>query len=733
MVAKQLFKGQKFTESHFLALLSNLILAIKPSPILLDFWGKRMKAQMLGSCATVRETKFQVSYLKMLCIRVADASQSLNKLNVKSRINHWKNIAAPRLSVLQFLRWNYVMPKSITGYGTRSSVKCLNILKVYKNIKRADQLARFFTTNCYNNGNEFEVTQALDTLKINAKKNDITKVNESVNFILGLNEFWVFCYESIKSNPGTQSLGGSAFEKPNEKPKTLEGNDLDFFSKLTASVLNGSFKFGPTKNFEIHKPSKGSKLIEITDFRDKIVEKGMAIILECITDHIFLECSFGFRKGRSCHAALAYIKKKVPSGFWAVEGDMNQCFDNFDQKRLVSLIKKKYTSNQVFIDLLYKAIKVKIIRINGTFFNKMSTVQNAIVSPILCNVFLHELDFFITNGTELAKYRNGKPARSNPKFVSLLKPTKDEFRMAEQIKKTKGKKKMWKFFHKWRIFKLKQAKKLNIKRTIFKGGNRKLAYVRYADDFIVFVWGSKNDCLEIQTKIKNFLIGNLNLKFSDDKTTKITYLKKKKAEFLGFLIWQSPSYIPSIKKDVNPMGKIDRLKMHSKYRAATMQVPRLRITFSSEKILTKLVDRGLLRFKHGKFFPTSFKPALQYDIPNIVNYLKFVFRNICNYFGFANNWYDSKSIYNYFGRFTVAMTLAHKTKSKVPKIFKKYGVDLTITDHNNKVIAKFGRLSNKTFRNNFKNNNTDDFVAPNIDDLSKETFKILFDSFKKKT
>lgn len=299
------------------------------------------------------------------------------------------------------------------------------------------------------------------------------------------------------------------------------------------------------------------------------------------------------------------------------------------------------------------------------------------------------------------KFRNGKQTSSNPKFVSSIKPSKAELDEADNVKKTKGKRKYWKFLHKLRVSKLKLAKDKGIPRLLYKGINRKIAYVRYVDDFIIFVWGTKNDCLEIKKIVSTFLKSDLGLNLSNEKTH-ITYLKKDKAKFLGFKIWQPATRLPSSKKDVNPLGKKDTIKMDSKYRAATFQSPRIRITFSMNPILTKLVDKGLLRYKGGKFFPTSYKAVLQYDNANIVNYLRSVFQGLSNYYGFAHNWYDAKTIYNYFGRFCAAMTLAHKTKSKTPKVFKKYGSDLCITDGDGNLIAKFGILTNSQFKRNIK-------------------------------
>jgi hypothetical protein len=87
----------------------------------------------------------------------------------------------------------------------------------------------------------------------------------------------------------------------------------------------------------------------------------------------------------------------------------------------------------------------------------------------------------------MQKFRNGKPAYVNSSFTAFLKLSKEELEEADNVKKMKGKRKYWKFLQKLRVSKIKLAEKNGIRRLTYKGVNRKMAYVRYVDDFIIFV------------------------------------------------------------------------------------------------------------------------------------------------------------------------------------------------------------------------------------------------------
>lgn len=155
------------------------------------------------------------------------------------------------------------------------------------------------------------IAEELSRLREYSEQNNINEVNNCVDSLLRNPEFWTLCYESIKSNPGVNSPGGSSLTG---KAVTMDGINLEFFHKLSINIPKGRFNFGPIRKIDIPKPQGGVRPLGIADSRDKIVQKGMAVILEELSEHRFLDCSFGFRRGRSCHDAITYIKRKVPSG-----------------------------------------------------------------------------------------------------------------------------------------------------------------------------------------------------------------------------------------------------------------------------------------------------------------------------------------------------------------------------------------------------------------------------------
>ena len=668
---------------------------------------KYMKVRILGACVTI-----QVSSFEDWSIALMNGLQTCGKFNwtVNALItnvyaNCLKSITNPQQIILYSMidykvsyRLSYVMPFSLARNRLRSSSIIQTVWNVQDELKRTGYFIRNFTI-ASSTESLGKVEEDLKHLREWSDKNNIDKVNKTVKALLNNFNYWIYCYDNIRNNFEVNSFGKNGMIK---ERMLFDRINLEFFQKFSTQILKGEFQFRPTRKINLIKKDESINSLRIFDSRDIIIQKGITLILEYLSKHSFDECGLDFRKETSQYKAISFIKKTISFEMWAIKGNIRKSFDRFHSEKLVSLIKKKYVNEQVFVDLLYKALKVKIISINTHFDNKISTSQESIVGRILRNIYLNELDLFIDKSELVEKSFNEKYVIFNRKCISFFKITNNEKFKADSIKKIKSKFKYWKFLHKLQVSKLKLVNKLQIPCLIYNRIKRKITYVRHVDDFIIFVRGTRNDCIKIRKFVLKFLKCELDLDFFIDKTH-IVNLKKKKIEFLGFDIWQTPLNIIFSKKEVNSLKSIDQIRIDSTFRGVIYQTPRVRITFAMQPVLSWLVNKGLACYKNGKFYPMSYKAGVLYTIPDIVTHISAVFLGLSIYYGSAHNWHDAKSLYNYFGLYCAAMTIAHKIKTKISKVFKKYSIDLLIIDENNKKIAEFGSLSKVRFKRNIKN------------------------------
>lgn len=659
-----------------------------------------MKAKILGARATV-----QISLCRVPRTEATDSLQTYGRFDwivvsllTKTYVCCFKGIAGPQQIALYPLINDFVIhfPFKLrdTHYFKKSWVKeSLNVYNAtvcYETKEVSYFVRNLSTAGFYQSAETAEIiTQKLRHLRRFSKKNNIDKVNKTVKFLLNNPNFWVQCYKSLEKNFSVWSFDRNLYV---HETAALDETHFAFFQNLSLSFVTGNFCFGPTRAASVCKRNGSSSPLKLTDLKNKIVQQGLAIILEELSRHLFVNNSFGLQKNRSAKDALAFVKKQIYFVRWAIEGNVSQCFDRFKHKRLVSLIKKKYVSDQVFIDLLFKALKMKIIDINSFLSNR--DAQTSILNPILFNIFLHEFDAFITKGDVIPKYYKDKFSYCQYNFAAFFKFSKAEMQEMENIKKMQSKWTYWKLLSKLKFAKLQLVKNKEIKRLICKNVNRKITYVRFVDNFIIFVWGTKNDCLKIKKFALNFLKSNLCLNLPCERMS-IINLKKNRIKFLGFEIWQSSSFIPITKKDINFLLKRDK---NLKVRNTIFQNSNFKLRFAIKSILEKLRDQGLVDYKKNKFYSTSCKVILQYQVPSIINYLKGVFYDISSYYNFVDNWYDAKSLYNYFGFYCSTLTVAHKTNNRITKVFDKYSTDLSIKDGQNKTIVTFGSLTNTSFK-----------------------------------
>lgn len=136
--------------------------------------------------------------------------------------------------------------------------------------------------------------------KINT--NDKTLVNVKMLNLLSDKDILMAAYTKLKSSPGNMTPGVDS--------ETLDGLDLESFSKLSRDLNSNKFQFRPARRLEIPKASgKGTRPLGIASPRDKIVQGAMLLILEAIFEPTFSTHSHGFRPNRGCHSALGEIKR----------------------------------------------------------------------------------------------------------------------------------------------------------------------------------------------------------------------------------------------------------------------------------------------------------------------------------------------------------------------------------------------------------------------------------------
>jgi group II intron reverse transcriptase/maturase len=431
------------------------------------------------------------------------------------------------------------------------------------------------------------------------------------------------------------------------------------------------------------------------------------MVLEAIYEGQFENCSHGFRPQRSCHTAIKQIGVTFCGVKWYVEGDIKGFFDNINHDIMIGILEERITDDR-FIRLIRKFLNAGYIE-DWVFGKTYSgTPQGGIISPILANIYLDRLDKYMTEYA--AKFEKG-----------LRKKKRTEYRHYQRKKgrATKELKSVTTQTEREAIIeRVRKYDKLMLQtepNDEMDSEYRRLRYVRYADDFLCGIIGSKEDTQVIKEDIKKFLSEKLKLELSDEKTL-ITH-SETPANFLGF-------HIRNRKSDHTKRDSIGRLKRcYSK--TVEIKIPQ-------DAIKKKLLAYDVVQIKkhnEKEVWKPKARPEFNHnDDLEILERYNSEIRGLYNYFGIAKNCSKQMSNFGYIMEYSMYKTFAKKLSSSATKVIKKYSKEkdfiISYTD------AK-GRSKCRVFYNEgFKKKDSKDVKCDNIPNTNFLPYPSLIERLK---
>ena len=333
----------------------------------------------------------------------------------------------------------------------------------------------------------YNMQEILDKLYADSQKG---KIFDSLMEIIAQPENIKLAYRNIKRNKGSNTSGTDDCtiedikQIPTDKYVEMVQRKLKFYQPK------------PVKRVVIPKPNGKMRPLGIPTIIDRLVQQSILQVLEPICEAKFHERNNGFRPDRSAENAIAQCYKMIQKQnlHFVVDIDIKGFFDNVNHSKLIKQMWTMGIRDKKLICIIKAMLKAPIIMLDGTMeYPECGTVQDGIISPLLSNIVLNELDWWISSQWETM-------------------PTKHDyigtFRKNGEIIKS------------------------NTYRALRTTNLKEMYIVRYADDFKIFC-RKRSDADKVFIAVKQWLQDRLKLQISEEKS-KVINLKKHYSEYLGF-------------------------------------------------------------------------------------------------------------------------------------------------------------------------------------------------------
>jgi group II intron reverse transcriptase/maturase len=206
-------------------------------------------------------------------------------------------------------------------------------------------------------------------------------------------DLFLAAYNKIGRNQGALTPGSGG--------DTADGMSLDRIRAIIEQLRQERYHFRPARRTYVPKKSGGTRPLGMPDFDEKLVQEVLRMVLETYYEPRFRESSHGFRSNLGCHTALREIKLKFVGSTWFIEGDIRGCFDNIDHQILLNILARDIHDGRL-LELIRRGLTAGVMEEWEYRKSHSGTPQGGVLSPLLANIYLHELDTYIEDVLELA-------------------------------------------------------------------------------------------------------------------------------------------------------------------------------------------------------------------------------------------------------------------------------------------------------------------------------------------
>ena len=282
---------------------------------------------------------------------------------------------------------------------------------------------------------------------------------------------------NVLRNAGARTAGVDGITREDLKS---EGRRRQLVEEINRELCGKTYRPRPVRRVYIPKDNGDKRGLGIPTIKDRVVQEMLRLILEPIYECKFYAHSYGFRPYRSAHQAAMRLKFLIGRHGYniAIEGDIRKCFDRIHHAQLLGILRKTIKDERV-VKVIAQMLTAGVMEDGAWQATEEGTPQGGIVSPLLANIYLNELDRYIAAKWDWVNRHEKERQRQRKSATSCY-------------------------------------------------------IVRYADDFVIAVKGTMAQAEQIKADVARYLAQELHLELSAEKTliTEVT----KGFDFLGFNI-----------------------------------------------------------------------------------------------------------------------------------------------------------------------------------------------------